>query len=142
MADLAPPITEAPPKFRSMMRTPVAGDDADESDIEEDMSDTGSLGRTGFTSTRKTIEERTAAYNEARNRIFAGFEENGPGDSSDIGRVSPPQRDAVGPRLRWSTEIGARVGMWRRVSGAHNPSRRDDDVLSVAASVASSIIAT
>jgi hypothetical protein len=142
LADLAPPITEAPPKFRSMMRTPVAGDDADESDIEEDMSDTGSLGRTGFTSTRKTIEERTAAYNEARNRIFAGFEENGPGDSSDIGRVSPPLRDAVGPRLRWSTEIGARVGMWRRVSGAHNPSRRDDDVLSVAASVASSIIAT
>ncbi|KAJ7464582.1 hypothetical protein FB451DRAFT_1490090 [Mycena latifolia] len=82
LADLAPPPAEAPPKFKIMMRNPrsqtgsVAGDDGDISDVEA--SETGSLGGRSSASTskhRRTIEERTAAYNEARNRIFIDFEE-------------------------------------------------------------------
>jgi hypothetical protein len=57
----------------------VAGEDADLSDVEP--SESGSLGgrsnATGGSSSKKrmTIEEREAAYNEARSRIFMGFEE-------------------------------------------------------------------
>ncbi|KAJ7117582.1 hypothetical protein C8R44DRAFT_983084 [Mycena epipterygia] len=82
LAELAPQPAEAPPKFKIMMRNPrsqtgsVAGDDGDVSDVEA--SETGSLGGRSSASTskhRRTIEERTAAYNEARNRIFVDFEE-------------------------------------------------------------------
>ncbi|KAJ7918672.1 hypothetical protein B0H13DRAFT_1568783, partial [Mycena leptocephala] len=82
LADLAPPPAEAPPKFKIMMRNPrsqagsVTGDDGDVSDVEA--SETGSLGGRSSASTskhRRTIEERTAAYNEARSRIFIDFEE-------------------------------------------------------------------
>ncbi|KAJ7625593.1 hypothetical protein FB45DRAFT_921822 [Roridomyces roridus] len=76
IAELVPPQAEAAPKFKIMMRTPrsqtgsVTGDDGDVSD--------GSLGGRSSASTSKhrlTIEERTAAYNEARNRIFIDFNE-------------------------------------------------------------------
>ena len=55
----------------------VAGDDLELSDVEA--SESGSLsGRTSTANSkkqRKTIEEREAAYNEARSRIFMDFEE-------------------------------------------------------------------
>ncbi|KAJ7698982.1 hypothetical protein B0H17DRAFT_1129527 [Mycena rosella] len=82
IAEIAPPPAEAPVRFKIMMRNPrsqtgsVAGDDGDISDVEA--SETGSLGGRSSASTSKhrlTIEERTAAYNEARNRIFIDFEE-------------------------------------------------------------------
>lgn len=56
----------------------VAGDEADFSDIEP--SESGSLGGQSYLTNsgsrkRMTIEEREAAYNEARSRIFMDFEE-------------------------------------------------------------------
>ncbi|KAI0358100.1 hypothetical protein OH77DRAFT_1421379 [Trametes cingulata] len=56
----------------------TAGEDADTSDV--DASEAGSIGgRSNAASAAakrfKTIEEREAAYNEARSRIFMGFEE-------------------------------------------------------------------
>ncbi|KAH8103988.1 hypothetical protein BXZ70DRAFT_1052112 [Cristinia sonorae] len=55
----------------------VAGEDADLSDVEQ--SETSSIGgRSNATGTSKrhlTIEEREAAYNAARSRIFMGFNE-------------------------------------------------------------------
>ncbi|KAJ7210513.1 hypothetical protein GGX14DRAFT_625869 [Mycena pura] len=82
IADLSPPPIETLPKFKIMMRNPrsqassVTGDDGDVSDVEA--SETGSLGGRSSASASKhrmTIEERTAAYNEARSRIFVDFEE-------------------------------------------------------------------
>ncbi|KAF7310008.1 ATP-dependent DNA helicase PIF1 [Mycena indigotica] len=82
IADLSPPPVETPPKFKIMMRKPmsqassVTGDDGDVSDVEA--SETGSLGGRSSASASKprmTMEERTAAYNEARNRIFIDFDE-------------------------------------------------------------------
>ncbi|KAF8216930.1 hypothetical protein K438DRAFT_1658440, partial [Mycena galopus ATCC 62051] len=82
LADIAPPPVETAVKFKIMMRNPrsqpgsVTGDDGDVSDVEA--SETGSLGGRSSASTskhRRTIEERTAAYNEARSRIFIDFEE-------------------------------------------------------------------
>ncbi|KAJ6620598.1 hypothetical protein B0H10DRAFT_2215867 [Mycena sp. CBHHK59/15] len=89
LAELAPPPAEAPPKFKIMMRQPrsqtgsVAGDDGDISDVEA--SETGSLGGRSSASTSKkgmTIEERTAAYNEARSRIFMDFDEKDQKDAA------------------------------------------------------------
>lgn len=55
----------------------VAGEDGDISDVEP--SEAGSIGgRSNATGTNRrplTLEEREAAYNEARSRIFMGFEE-------------------------------------------------------------------
>ncbi|KAI0330914.1 hypothetical protein GY45DRAFT_1323046 [Cubamyces sp. BRFM 1775] len=56
----------------------TAGEDADTSDV--DASEAGSVGGRSNTASAaarrfKTIEEREAAYNEARSRIFMGFEE-------------------------------------------------------------------
>src|SRR5260221_3571801 len=68
------------PRSKSQSHTgSVTGDEADLSDVEP--SESGSLGGQSYntsSSTRKrmTIEEREAAYNEARSRIFMGFEEN------------------------------------------------------------------
>ncbi|EIW58218.1 uncharacterized protein TRAVEDRAFT_123861 [Trametes versicolor FP-101664 SS1] len=56
----------------------TAGEDADTSDV--DASEAGSIGSRGHVPGAagkrfKTIEEREAAYNEARSRIFMGFED-------------------------------------------------------------------
>lgn len=61
---------------KSSMSRPgsVAGEEGDLSD--PDPSETGSMGSRSTTSKKhKTIAEREAAYNEARNRIFMGFDE-------------------------------------------------------------------
>ncbi|KAF8659835.1 hypothetical protein AX16_001720 [Volvariella volvacea WC 439] len=89
--ELVPAETTTQPAFKIMRRVPdknrskpqsqagsVAGEDADLSD-NDPISETGSLGgRSAAESIKKrmTIEEREAAYNEARNRIWMGFDEN------------------------------------------------------------------
>ncbi|KAI0676057.1 hypothetical protein C8Q78DRAFT_1007900 [Trametes maxima] len=82
------PAEESPYPTIQIMRRPrgrqysqpgsTAGDDADTSDV--DASEAGSVGgrsnAASATAKRiKTIEEREAAYNEARSRIFMDFEE-------------------------------------------------------------------
>ncbi|KAK0489022.1 hypothetical protein IW261DRAFT_1442797 [Armillaria novae-zelandiae] len=91
LADLVPPEFTASPAFQIMRRNQqdrrqkphsqagsVNGEDADLSDAEP--SEAGSLGGRsnatgGSGKKRMTIEEREAAYNEARSRIFMDFQE-------------------------------------------------------------------
>ncbi|KAJ3804269.1 SUZ domain-containing protein [Lentinula lateritia] len=86
LADLVPPEPTPQPAFKIMQRSPhdrrvkpqshtgsVTGEDADSSDIEP--SEAGSVGGRssatgGSSKKRMTMEEREAAYNEARSRIF------------------------------------------------------------------------
>ncbi|KAJ7631394.1 hypothetical protein DFH06DRAFT_1480039 [Mycena polygramma] len=105
LADLAPPPadTMTPPKFKIMLRNPrssgsgsrshtgshngsVTGDDPDSY-----ASDGESSSATSTSKHRRTIEERTAAYNEARSRIFVDFaqtEKEPTGTSSTSSSVS------------------------------------------------------
>ena len=84
LCELVPAELSTQPAFKIMRRElnerrskshsqagSVAGDDADLSDVEP--SEAGSLG--GRSKKRMTIEEREAAYNEARSRIFMDFRE-------------------------------------------------------------------
>ncbi|KIK61723.1 hypothetical protein GYMLUDRAFT_58773 [Collybiopsis luxurians FD-317 M1] len=99
LADLVPPEPTPQPAFRIIQRSPherrvkpqshagsVTGEDADSSDIEP--SETSSVGGrssvTGASTIKKwmTMEEREAAYNEARSRIFMGFDEKKDKDMS------------------------------------------------------------
>ena len=66
----------------------VTGDDGDFSDLES--SETGSFGGTTGGSAKKhmTIEQREAAYNEARSRIFMGFEEKEKAKDKEINSSS------------------------------------------------------
>lgn len=89
ICDLVPAELPAQPTFKIMRRVTnarskpqsqagsTAGEELDLSDVEP--SEAGSLGgrsnATGSSKKRMTIEEREAAYNEARSRIFMGFEE-------------------------------------------------------------------
>ncbi|KAL6307254.1 hypothetical protein BKA93DRAFT_769218 [Sparassis latifolia] len=91
ISELVPPEESAQPAFKIMRRGihdgargrhtsqtgSIGGEDADLSDVEP--SETGSVGgRSNATAGSKkfmTLEEREAAYNEARSRIFMGFEE-------------------------------------------------------------------
>ncbi|THV05556.1 hypothetical protein K435DRAFT_92450 [Dendrothele bispora CBS 962.96] len=91
LAELVPLEPTTQPAFKIMRRSQqdrrvkpqshagsVTGEDADSSDVEP--SETGSMGGRsnatgGSGKKRMTIEERTAAYEQARSRIFMGFEE-------------------------------------------------------------------
>ncbi|OJT10901.1 cAMP-regulated phosphoprotein 21 [Trametes pubescens] len=87
ICELIPPEESAQPTIQIMRRPrgrqysqpgSTAGEDADTSDV--DASEAGSIGSRshapGAAGKRfKTIEEREAAYNEARSRIFMGFED-------------------------------------------------------------------
>ncbi|CDO73335.1 hypothetical protein BN946_scf185008.g98 [Trametes cinnabarina] len=69
----------------------TAGEDADTSDV--DASEAGSIGSRGNASSAaskrfKTIEEREAAYNEARSRIFMDFEEKEKDKEKDMSASS------------------------------------------------------
>ncbi|KAF9475010.1 hypothetical protein BDN70DRAFT_841524 [Pholiota conissans] len=91
IAELVPAESTTQPAFKIMQRGPdrrnkphslagsVGGDDQELSDVEQ--SESGSLGGRSMASSRQqkrmTIEEREAAYNEARSRIFMDFEEKG-----------------------------------------------------------------
>ncbi|KAI0684290.1 hypothetical protein BC835DRAFT_1390364 [Cytidiella melzeri] len=87
ISELVPAEESAQPAFKIMRRLApggrgrsqpefVTGDDGDVSDVET--SEAGSIGgrsnATGGSKRHLTIEEREAAYNEARSRIFMGFE--------------------------------------------------------------------
>ncbi|KII87410.1 hypothetical protein PLICRDRAFT_79552, partial [Plicaturopsis crispa FD-325 SS-3] len=86
LSDLVPAESTAQPAFKIMRRAPrkprsqadsVVGEDGEFSDIEP--SEAGSVGgrsnATGSSKKHMTLEEREAAYNEARSRIFMNFEE-------------------------------------------------------------------
>ncbi|KAI0046218.1 hypothetical protein FA95DRAFT_1494361, partial [Auriscalpium vulgare] len=86
VADLVPAEATKPQTFKIMRRLPndrgrskpqsrtgsVGGEDADLSDPEP--SESGSQGGRGRRPMNLTLEQREAAYNEARSRIFMGFE--------------------------------------------------------------------
>lgn len=100
IAELVPPEETAQPAFKIMRRIQqdrpklkpasqsgsIAGEDADLSDL--DPSETGSQGGrsnpTGSSKKYMTIEEREAAYNEARSRIFMDFEEKEKAKEKDM----------------------------------------------------------
>ncbi len=104
ISELVPPETSTAPAFKIMRRSSterrnkpshqassVTGEDGDLSDREP--SETGSLGGRSNTtggSAKKhmTIEQREAAYNEARSRIFMGFEEKEKTKDKDINSSS------------------------------------------------------
>lgn len=91
ICELVPAEESAQPAFKIMRRAPqdrrvrqtsqtgsVAGEDGDVSDGAEPSEAGSSAGRSTTAGSGKrhlTIEEREAAYNEARSRIFMGFEE-------------------------------------------------------------------
>lgn len=104
ISELVPAEATALPAFKIMRRSlndrmrskphsqagSVAGEDADLSDVEP--SEAGSLGgrsnATGSSKKRMTIEEREAAYNEARSRIFMDFEEKEKDKEKDMSASS------------------------------------------------------
>ncbi|KAF8448994.1 hypothetical protein L210DRAFT_3439692 [Boletus edulis BED1] len=104
IAELVPAQSSTQPTFKIMRRSPtdrqrpkphsqagsVAGEDAELSDPEP--SEAGSLGgrsnTTGSSKKHKTIAEREAAYNEARSRIFMGFDEKERGKEKDLSASS------------------------------------------------------
>ncbi|KAK7056400.1 hypothetical protein VNI00_002954 [Paramarasmius palmivorus] len=104
IADLVPPEPTPQPTFKIMRRTQqdrrvkprsqagsVTGEEADLSDVEP--SEAGSLGGRssvagGSNKKRMTIEEREAAYQEARSRIFMDFDEKGKEKEKDMSASS------------------------------------------------------
>lgn len=103
MSELVPPESSSQPAFKIMRRSQgdrrnkphsqagsVAGEDGDLSDVEP--SEAGSLGgrssAAGSSKKHMTIQEREAAYNEARSRIFMGFEEKEKAKEKDMSASS------------------------------------------------------
>ncbi|KAF8967627.1 hypothetical protein BDZ97DRAFT_500749 [Flammula alnicola] len=104
ICELVPAESTTHPAFKIMRRSvlerrskphshagSVAGEDQELSDVEQ--SESGSQGgRSNLTSSRDkkrmTIEEREAAYNEARSRIFMDFEEKEKGKDKDMSASS------------------------------------------------------
>ncbi|TFK39872.1 hypothetical protein BDQ12DRAFT_681382 [Crucibulum laeve] len=124
ICELVPAESTAQPAFKIMRRSlpsdrrskpqsqagSVAGEDADLSDIEP--SEAGSLGGRsnatgGSTKKRMTIEEREAAYNEARSRIFMDFEEKEKEKEKDMSASSSSLSVVSGSA---STSGGGSVG--------------------------------
>ncbi|KAJ4469595.1 hypothetical protein J3R30DRAFT_1572306 [Lentinula aciculospora] len=115
LADLVPPEPTPHPAFKIMQRSPherrvkphsqagsVTGEDADLSDIEP--SETGSVGGRssatgGSSKKRMTMEEREAAYNEARSRIFMDYNDKGKDMSASSSSVSVASSSAGGSSL-------------------------------------------
>ncbi|KAA1469016.1 hypothetical protein DENSPDRAFT_834535 [Dentipellis sp. KUC8613] len=100
IAELVPAESTKPPAFQIMRRTPgdrmrskptsrtgsVGGEDVELSDGEP--SEGGSNGSRSHTKKHLTIEEREAAYNEARSRIFMNFEEKAKEKENDMSASS------------------------------------------------------
>ncbi|KAI0343287.1 hypothetical protein BDW22DRAFT_1356898 [Trametopsis cervina] len=119
ISELVPAEESAQPAFKIMRRAnpdrrgrsqpdSVTGDDGDVSDVEA--SEAGSVGgrsnAAGGSKRHLTIEEREAAYNEARSRIFMGFgekekekdaEKGSSANSSSISLVSGSGSTGGGP---------------------------------------------
>ncbi len=99
----------------------VAGEDADLSDVEP--SESGSLGGQSNIagSTRKkimTMEQREAAYNEARSRIFMGFEEK------EKGKETNPNSSALS--ISGSTSSTGRSNMGDTDDAASSPATESE----------------
>lgn len=138
-----PAEESAQPAFKIMRRTApgrgrqtsqpgsVTGDDADVSDL--DPSETSSV--TGGGKRHLTIEEREAAYNEARSRIFMGFEpkkENSANSSTlsllsgSAGRSSAGEGDDAASSAATESEWSGPVTRDRRDSKRGGSSRRSN----------------
>ncbi|TFK29721.1 hypothetical protein FA15DRAFT_752516 [Coprinopsis marcescibilis] len=102
ICELVPPESSSQPTFKIMLRSAqdrrnkshsqagsVTGEDGDLSD--GDPSEAGSLGGRSYTTGSKkhmTIQQREAAYNEARSRIFMDFEEKEKAKEKDMSASS------------------------------------------------------
>ncbi|THH13540.1 hypothetical protein EW146_g6691 [Bondarzewia mesenterica] len=101
ISELVPAESTKHPSFQIMRRTPldrarskpqsrtgsVAGEGPDLSDVER--SESGSLGgRSNAANEYLTFEQRAAAYNEARSRIFMNFEDKAMEKESDMSASS------------------------------------------------------
>lgn len=122
ISELVPPETSTAPAFKIMRRSSterrgkpshqassVTAEEGDLSDREA--SETGSLGGRSNTtggSAKKhmTIEEREAAYNEARSRIFMGFEEKEKVKDKDINSSSSSLSAASGSTTNGESSPG------------------------------------
>ncbi|KAF7982569.1 hypothetical protein HWV62_27563 [Athelia sp. TMB] len=117
ISELVPAESTAQPAFKIMRRMQsnrtkphsqagsVAGDEGDFSDVEQ--SETGSLGgRSTASKKRLTIEEREAAYNEARTRIFMDFQEKEKEKEKDMMSASSSTQSVLSGSA--STSAGGR----------------------------------
>ena len=153
ISELVPPESSSQPAFKIMRRSQgdrrnkphsqagsVAGEDGDLSDVEP--SEAGSLGgrssAAGGSKKHMTIQEREAAYNEARSRIFMGFEEKEKAKEKDMSAsssslslnsasASSVNGDSLGDldgsvcspttESEWSGPSGQYVGIARTITG-------------------------
>ncbi|KAH6915911.1 hypothetical protein BKA70DRAFT_1092461 [Coprinopsis sp. MPI-PUGE-AT-0042] len=150
MSELVPPESSSQPAFKIMRRSQgdrrnkphsqagsVAGEDGDLSDVEP--SEAGSLGgrssAAGGSKKHMTIQEREAAYNEARSRIFMGFEEKEKAKEKDMSAsssslsltsasASSANEDSLGD-LDGSITSPATESEWSGPSGQHSRDRKD-----------------
>ncbi|PPQ67887.1 hypothetical protein CVT26_007087 [Gymnopilus dilepis] len=146
ICDLVPPESTTQPAFKIMRRSvperrskptshasSVAGEDVELSDVEP--SEAGSLGgRSNVTNSstkkRMTIEEREAAYNEARSRIFMDFEKE-KGKDKDGSSTSPSLNGSASAGGRSSVsdtdDVSSPTGEseWSAPSGSHSRDKRD-----------------
>ncbi|KAF7770383.1 hypothetical protein Agabi119p4_6357 [Agaricus bisporus var. burnettii] len=145
ISELVPAETTTAPAFKIMRRSSigrrskpsqqaasVTTDEADLSDL--DPSETGSLGGRsnttgGSTKKRMTIEQREAAYNEARNRIFMDFEEKEKVKDKDINSSSSSLSTASGSVKNGGSSAGdadSSSGSPATESEWSGPTRRHD----------------
>ncbi|KAF8817432.1 hypothetical protein BYT27DRAFT_6811343 [Phlegmacium glaucopus] len=136
ISELVPAESTTQPAFKIMRRSAterrskpqsqtgsIAGDDADLSDLEpsESGSQGGRSNATGGSSKKRmTIEEREAAYNKARSRIFNKFEEQGKdkdmsasssslsGSTSNGTSTDEPTSSPATAESEWSATSGPR----------------------------------
>ncbi|EPQ56529.1 hypothetical protein GLOTRDRAFT_138236 [Gloeophyllum trabeum ATCC 11539] len=149
LADLVPAELPSAPAFKIMRRVSkdrsrskaysqagsTAGDEAELSDVEP--SESGSIGgrsnATGHSKKHMTIEEREAAYKEARSRIFMDFEEKekdmsgssstrsiisgSGGEGSSIGDIDDSNSTAP-TESEWSAPVSSEKREGRRGKGS------------------------
>ncbi|KAG6866588.1 hypothetical protein C0991_002076 [Blastosporella zonata] len=150
LCDLVPPEATTAPAFKIMRRSQpdrrsnrtqssnpgsVPGDDQDLSDPEpsESGSQGGRSNPTGRSNkSRLTIEEREAAYNEARSRIFMGFEEKEKekdlsASSSSLSLVSGSASTSANGGSSVSGDLDESVGTPATESEFSAPSREKKD---------------
>ncbi|KAL1743262.1 hypothetical protein HDZ31DRAFT_65211 [Schizophyllum fasciatum] len=150
IAELVPAEPDVQPTFKIMRRSPldrrktqsqagsVAGEEPDLSDF-GDASEGGSVGgRSNATSNGKrhmTIEEREAAYNEARTRIFMDFEEKERmASSSSAISSSASASGGLGSSLGDYDESGGSPpteSEWSAPSGSRKDGRRNNSSRSI-----------
>ncbi|TFY62135.1 hypothetical protein EVJ58_g4059 [Rhodofomes roseus] len=106
---------EAPKSRQNSQAGSVAGEEADSSDVDEAGSivsvRSGRSAATGGSAKRHpTLEEREAAYNEARSRIFMGFEEKEKEKEKDMSANSSTFSLVSGSASTSGGERGSSIG--------------------------------